>query len=124
MNGRGFAVSVLAAAAITAAAAGCGRASSAVGRTVPSIPAVTSTVSPSTAPVTTAPPASAPTVSASAATTAGPAPAGSAASGAPSSASSDLAAIEADEQAAGAGTNQSDTDFNAGTSAQSQPDQP
>ena len=124
--GRRFGVALLAAAAVTAAAAGCGRASSAVGHTVPSIPVVTSTASSSPASITTAPPTSAPAASAPAATTASstaPAVAANPA-GANTSASSDLAAIQSDEQSVDAGTNQSDTDYAAGTSAQSQPDQP
>ena len=121
--GRRFGVTLLAAAAVSAAAAGCGRTSSAVGHTVPSIPAVTSTASSAPAPVTTSPPVSTPAASAPAATT-GATTAGATAPATNSSANSDLAAIQSDVQAVDAGNNQSDADYAAGTSAQSQSDQP
>ena len=122
--GRRFGVTLLAAAAVCAAAAGCGRASSAVGHTVPSIPAVTSTASSAPAPVTTSPPVSTPAASAPAATTGATTAGSSTAPATNSSANSDLAAIQSDVQAVDAGNNQSDADYAAGTSAQSQSDQP
>jgi hypothetical protein len=110
VKGRRLAIAFAVAGTVILGGAGCGRASSAVGHTVPSLPAVTTAVTPATSAVVPASTATHPNATAPTAPRASDTPG--------------LAAVEADEQAAAAGRVQSDNDFQAGTSAQSQPDLP